>query len=52
MLRKVRGLRSMASGSGGAQGGNWQTVCVVKGGNKRMASSERPEISEIGRAHV
>lgn len=35
----------MASGSGGAQGGNWQTVCREKGENKRVASSEGPEMS-------
>lgn len=35
----------MASGSEGAQGGNWQTVCQEKGENKRMALSERPEMS-------
>ena len=35
----------MASGSRGAQGGNWQTVCWEKGGNKRKASNERPEMS-------
>ena len=42
MLGKYRVLRPIASG---AQGGNWQTVCREKGGNKTMASSERPEMS-------
>ena len=38
----------MASGSGGAQGGNWQTVCREKGEHKRVASSERSEMLDEG----